>query len=132
MKLKLYQRFLILSALLFVVLLIWKIEPGCLVQRFFNIPCPTCGMTRAFFAMFNGDLKSSLKYHPMIWSVPVLVCMFIFYEKFFTVRFKRASQILLILIILLFIVNYLCKILGGNQCFAETVVVNMIILQSYA
>ena len=109
MKLKFYQRILVLSALLFVVILIWKIEPGCLVQRFLNVPCPTCGMTRAFFALINGDIKLSLNYHPMIWSVPVLMCMFLFYENFFTGRPKRASQILLILIILLFIVNYLCN-----------------------
>ena len=109
MKLKFYQRILVLSALLFVVILIWKIEPGCLVQRFLNIPCPTCGMTRAFFALINGDIKLSLNYHPMIWSVPVLMCMFLFYEKFFIGRPKRASQILLILIIMLFIVNYLCN-----------------------
>ena len=59
MKLKFYQRILVLSALLIFVILIWKIEPGCLVQKFINIPCPTCGMTRAFFAMINGDFETS-------------------------------------------------------------------------
>ena len=107
MKLKFYQRILVLSALLIFVILIWKIEPGCLVQKFINIPCPTCGMTRGFFAMINGDFETSFKLHPMLWSVPVLISMFLFYEKFFTGKIKLISVSLLIFILSGFFINYL-------------------------
>lgn len=107
MKLKFYQRILVLSALFIAVILLWKIEPGCLVQRILNIPCPTCGMTRAFFAMINGDFETSFKLHPMLWSIPVLLSMFLFYEKFFTGKIKNISVSILILILLGFFINYI-------------------------
>ena len=107
MNLKFYQRILVLSSIIFVVFVVWKIEPGCLVQRVFNIPCLTCGMTRALFALFNGDVSLSVRLHPMLWSVPVLSIMFLFYERLFTDRIKIVSVTVLILILSGFLINYL-------------------------
>jgi hypothetical protein len=106
-KLKFYQRILVLLALFFIVILIWKFEPGCIVQEIANISCPTCGMTRAFLALLNGDIKASFNYHPMLWSVPILILMFLFYEKFFTGKIKNFFVFLLILILAGFFINYL-------------------------
>jgi hypothetical protein len=42
----------------------------CLMRRLFHLPCPGCGMTRAFAALAKGDWASAVLLHPL---APVLV-----------------------------------------------------------
>jgi len=37
----------------------------CPILRFFQIPCPTCGVTRALFALLRLDIESYLQFHPL-------------------------------------------------------------------
>ncbi|HXK61573.1 MAG TPA: DUF2752 domain-containing protein [Acidobacteriota bacterium] len=37
----------------------------CLSRRLLNFSCPGCGLTRAFAALADFDLRSSLAYHPL-------------------------------------------------------------------
>ena len=39
--------------------------PGCVFRRAFHIPCPGCGLTRSFAALWHGDLSASFHYHPL-------------------------------------------------------------------
>ncbi len=56
------------------LLLIWLYVDGyCPFRRLIGIPCPTCGMSRAWLAAFRLDLASAFRFHPMFWSVPLLV-----------------------------------------------------------
>ncbi|MFY9824848.1 MAG: DUF2752 domain-containing protein [Thermoanaerobaculia bacterium] len=41
----------------------------CLLRRFFHLPCPGCGMTRAFAALAKGDWSATVALHPL---APVL------------------------------------------------------------
>jgi len=43
----------------------------CPVDLIFGIPCPGCGMTRAFLCLLKGDLSGSLQMHPLL--LPVLI-----------------------------------------------------------
>ena len=51
---------------------------GCLIRELTGIPCPGCGMSRAWFAALRLDLGAAFSLHPMFWSVPVLLgyCVF--------------------------------------------------------
>lgn len=42
----------------------------CPFRTITGLPCPTCGATRAFAALFSGDLPGSLGYNPAV--VPAL------------------------------------------------------------
>ena len=42
----------------------------------FGIPCPFCGMTRAFLCLLSGDLTTAFYYHPL-W--PVVLGIFIIF-----------------------------------------------------
>ena len=53
-------------------LLILRFHPPCLILHFFHIPCPACGMTRAWLAALRLDLPAAFGWHPMFWSVPIL------------------------------------------------------------
>jgi Protein of unknown function (DUF2752) len=41
----------------------------CLMRRFFHLPCPGCGMTRAFAALAKGEWSAAVILHPL---APVL------------------------------------------------------------
>lgn len=41
----------------------------CLFRIITNIPCPTCGMTRAMFALLHGELDKYYRYNVM--CIPV-------------------------------------------------------------
>lgn len=39
--------------------------PPCLFQWAFHLPCPGCGLTRSFKAMWRGEWMQALRYHPL-------------------------------------------------------------------
>ena len=51
---------------------------GCPFRNMIGIPCPGCGMSRAWFAALRLDFITAFRYHPMFWSVPVVMgyCFF--------------------------------------------------------
>lgn len=55
----------------------------CLFWNTIGIPCPSCGMTRAYMALFHGDLNGAFFYHPLFWLVPFLVLAPLPSEKLF-------------------------------------------------
>ena len=61
----------------------------CLFKIVTGLPCPGCGLTRAFSAVMHGDMKSAFFFHPLFWLVPVAALLFVisrsspaFREKF--------------------------------------------------
>ena len=39
--------------------------PPCIFQQVFHVPCPGCGLTRSFKAIWRGDVWLALRYHPL-------------------------------------------------------------------
>ncbi|MBK8190587.1 MAG: DUF2752 domain-containing protein [Vampirovibrionales bacterium] len=39
--------------------------PFCLFKGLFHLPCPTCGMTRAFWALAQGQFLEAARYHAL-------------------------------------------------------------------
>ena len=58
-------------------------ELPCIPRLITGIPCPSCGMSRAWLALLRWDLISALRYHPMFWCVPVLGLYLLFDGKLF-------------------------------------------------
>ena len=104
--LKLYHKVLLLGLVALVAYGMWYFETGCLVQRFLNIPCFTCGMTRAFFALINGNFALSFDTHPMLLSISLLIVMFLFSDRLFNGKLKKFSVTILIFIVAGFVLNY--------------------------
>ncbi len=50
----------------------------CIFYNIYGLPCPTCGMTRAYYSFLKFNFKGAFEYHPLFWLVPFL---FIFYKK---------------------------------------------------
>jgi len=37
----------------------------CLLRRMTHMPCPTCGVTRSFYAVGHGALRAAVAFHPL-------------------------------------------------------------------
>lgn len=68
---------LMLLALLFVALpLVLHVTGiGCPIKFLTGISCPGCGMTRAWLSALTLNFQQALAYHPLYWSVPLIVLL---------------------------------------------------------
>jgi len=46
---------------------------SCVFMSFIGVPCPGCGLTRAYASLFSLDIRSAFIWHPMFWAVPVFI-----------------------------------------------------------
>ncbi len=83
----------------------------CVFHYFLHIPCPGCGMTRAWLAAFRLDFQTAFEFHPMFWSLPVLYAYFLFDGGI--LRHKTLDRILLCGIALGFGIQWLCRLILG-------------------
>lgn len=81
---------------------------GCPFRFFTGIPCAGCGMTRAYLSLLSLDFKRAFDYHPLFWTIPVLLLLFLLKE---TKRLKDGLfYTFLILIGILFFVVYFLRL----------------------
>lgn len=87
----------------------------CPFDFLFGISCPGCGMTRAFWALADLDLKGAFHAHPLFPVVVVLAAGYLL-EKTGRIRLaeKRRNGIL-ITVCVLFIAVYLFRLWQGSD-----------------
>ena len=69
--LKLYVVFAIIGGAAVVLSLL----PGfgaCIIHTVIGIPCPACGLTRAFINLAGGSVITAFAYHPLFLLVPLI------------------------------------------------------------
>lgn len=68
------RRKLLFLLLLAALLGVWLIfQPGCPIRNLTGMPCPGCGMSRAWRAALGLDLRAAFRFHPMFWTLPVIL-----------------------------------------------------------
>ena len=66
----------------------------CVFLKIFGIPCPGCGMTRAFLSLLKPDFYSAAKYNILIYFMPY-VFMYMFFlvgDNLVSSRFWREGE----------------------------------------
>jgi len=77
LRIKEWKNKLLLFVMYVAVLAVFRIfDIPCLSQLWLGIPCPGCGMTRAWTAALTLNFGSAFAYHPMFWSMPLLLIYF--------------------------------------------------------
>ena len=50
----------------------------CVYEALIGLPCPGCGMTRAWVSVFTGNWNAAFFNHPLFWLPPVIVLVFLY------------------------------------------------------
>ncbi len=98
----------------------------CLVKHATNIPCPSCGSTRAIISLTKGDVVEALSINPMGFIVAIIMLLaplwiitdianrsnslFVFYQK--TEAFLKRPKYAIPLVLLV-IINWIWNIAKG-------------------
>lgn len=75
----------VLAVLMVVYLLVYHFffpnRPSCIPKQIFGMPCPGCGITRAYVHLFQFRIVEAFWYHPLFWLLPIIVWVIIFKER---------------------------------------------------
>ena len=96
----------IIFAVVLAVMIALKIP--CPINKFAGIPCPGCGMTRAWLSALRLDFADAFRMHGMFWSVPLLVLYYLTDGRIFG---KKADTVVLALICAGFLLNWICGLI---------------------
>lgn len=64
---------ILIGAVISFIAVIFLNKSICLFINIFGLPCPACGMTRAYISLVHLDIKKAFYYHPLFWSVPLIL-----------------------------------------------------------
>lgn len=90
---RLRQKLLFTALLALIILGMYLLQTGCIIQRIVGIPCPGCGMTRAVAALLRGDVPGALQFHGMVWSLPVVYLVYLYDGRVFSRGWMNAALI---------------------------------------
>ncbi|MFZ5987065.1 MAG: DUF2752 domain-containing protein [Bacillota bacterium] len=62
----------------------------CIIKNIFGIPCPGCGMTRAYLNFLKFDFKAAFYYHPLFLLPAVIAVILVFRRyKYFSLLYSN-------------------------------------------
>jgi len=86
--------------------------PLCWFKNITHINCPTCGLYRAFTALFQGHILKAISYNPLMLLVTIcliiqLICTTLFKIRISLVATRKQQNWLLFFFLIAFIANWL-------------------------
>lgn len=93
------------------LLFLWITGYQCPLLFFFGIPCPFCGMTRAFLCVLNGAIPRSFHFHPL-WPLVLFILVILGLNKMKIIHLSdkvinNGAFVIGILFLLCFIIRHL-------------------------
>lgn len=58
---------------------VFHLNSFCFFKATSGIPCPGCGMTRAFLSLLSGDVTQAFYWHPL-WPMVILAPLGLYYQ----------------------------------------------------
>ncbi len=88
---------------------------GCPWYQIFGIPCPCCGVTRAWIAFFKGEFSEAFSSHPLFMPITGGVLMFVFADEIF--KKQKTKNIVFIISGEIIFLSYLVRLWQGSIFF---------------
>ncbi len=86
----------------------------CPLLFLFGIPCPFCGMSRAFFSLLKGDFAQSFYYHPL-WPLVVITAGYLALRILKLVKLSaKALNVVAHIFAMAFLICYVVRHVTGS------------------
>ena len=110
----------ILLGILFIILDIIYV---CPFNYYFHIPCPGCGMTRAFKLILQGNILESLQYNLLALPLFIFIILFMIFlvvdiiknQTEYLAYIERISQKYGVWIVLAVLIVWMCNIIINGE-----------------
>lgn len=84
----------------------------CVVKNITGIPCPSCGMTRSYLHVLEGDFSGAFYDHPLFFTVPIVILIaYVLSVKKEDPKITKILSIILYMIIVAFILVYIYRMI---------------------
>ena len=105
------KHILYILSLFIILFILYILKIPCFFRFFTGVPCPSCGMTRAFMSLIKLNLADSFYYHPIL--IPALITAFIAIHRDVPIfKFnKKICDIYLWFFIIIFFILYLFRLI---------------------
>lgn len=108
------KKFLLIHFMVAVIVFVYIFAVGCPMHRFFGIPCPGCGLSRAWISFFTFDFKQAFKYHPLFIPITTTVLYAIHRDVLPRKLPKTIEMVLFALIISATLGIYFYRLFSGD------------------
>ena len=96
----------------------------CLIYNLFHIPCPACGLTRAYIALAQGDILLSLKYNVLAIPIAIFFALYVIFSFIDDVKntdrleeFFKKHKIIVVAIATILVVISFCINIGRGYMY---------------
>ncbi|MEG1287531.1 MAG: DUF2752 domain-containing protein [Clostridium sp.] len=79
------------------------------MKTFIGVPCPGCGMTRAWIEAISGNFSEAFRFHPLFLAAPILIVLIMIRIKEVNSKYSKVIDISIVVIIVLFILVYIFR-----------------------
>lgn len=94
---------------------IFALVYSCPFKLLFHIPCPGCGISRAYASLLSLDIQKAFSYHPLFFTVAPAI-LYAAHRNILKIRLSnKAEEFLLMLLSVAFIIVYLIRLLILKQ-----------------
>lgn len=101
-----------IGALFVAWLALYLLDIGCVFRLMTGIPCPGCGMTRAWLAALRFDFSAAIAYHPLFWAVPIALVLAFVREETTSGKVKRGIDIVIAVLCVLVIAVWIVRLVN--------------------
>lgn len=83
----------------------------CPIKFLTGISCAGCGMSRAWLSVFRGDIHKAFYYHPLFWTLPLILIVYLLRHRIPA----KVLHILEVIIIVMFLGTWLYRFTIPDQ-----------------
>lgn len=87
---------------------------SCVIRLFTGIPCPGCGLSRAYIALLHGHIADAFHYHPLFFVVVPFLLYMTFHDRLSPRVSKKVETAVCICLAAAFILVYIGRMVWGD------------------